>query len=62
MLSSTESVEVLTIVVVPSIVKFPVIVVLPVKVISPLEPVNAKGVFVTPPSLIVNDKFLLFDV
>ena len=52
-LSSTESVVVLTIVVVPVTSRFPSIAVLPVNLISPVDPVISIGVFVAPPSLIV---------
>ena len=34
----------------------------PVIATAPVLPVNAKGVFVTPPSLTVNDKFLSCEV
>ena len=52
----------------PEIFKFPVMVtcpvmpVAPVKVMLPVDPAIAIGVFVTPPSLMVTDKFLSSDV
>ena len=41
----------------PDMFKFPVIVTSPIIATAPVLPVNAKGVFVTPPSLIVKLKF-----
>ena len=46
----------------PEIFKLPVIVTSPVIATAPVLPVNAKGVFVTPPSLIVKLKFLSCEV
>ena len=42
--------------------KFPAIATSPVKSILPVVPVNFKGIFVTPPSLIVKLKSLSCDV
>ena len=41
----------------PDIFRLPVIVTSPVSAMAPDAPVNASGVFVVPPSLIVKDTF-----